>query len=242
MKRLLLVLALTVLASPGAAPAAGCSPIDCAPSQALLDGGNLLAVRAAGVDSIVRVLDLRTGMTRWHLPPGIQAGDTLVHQDAGLLTWYDAATGARVGDRVTQLRGVFQLVGTSQDGRRAVLTRTQARWTTFAIVSRSRPQRVITLRTDRWGFDALAGGRLFLLQYMQNGYEVRAYDLAASRLDPTPLKDAHEAALIAGSPWSRLSSPGGRYLFTPLHHRRRQRDGPRARPLVGNRTVHRPAG
>jgi hypothetical protein len=214
MKRLPLVLMLVVAAFPGAAPAAGCSPLDCAPSQASLDGGRLLAVRAGGVTGIVRVLDLGTGVTRWHLPPGVLAGDTLVHQDGSLLTWYDAATGMRVRDTVAQLRGVFQLVGTSQDGTRAVLARTQAKRTTFAVVSPGHPTQIVTLPTDRWGFDALAGERLFVLQYMQNGYEVRAYDLLRQQLEAKPLKDANEAALIAGSAWERLSSRDGRYLFT----------------------------
>ena len=65
-----------------------------------------------------------------------------------------------------------------------------------------------------WGFDALSGDKLYLLQYLRNGYKVRLYDLARNVLVATPLKDQDESALIAGTPWVRLSSTDGRYLFT----------------------------
>src|SRR5947208_16293758 len=111
-------------ALPGAASAAGCSPLNCAPSQLPLAGGRLLAVRAAGVDGNVRVLDLQSGRTRWWLPSGMFGGRLLVHADGSLVTWFDAATGARVASGVASLHGKFALVGASQDGRRAVLART----------------------------------------------------------------------------------------------------------------------
>lgn len=214
MKRLVVVAALAVLVAPGAAPASGCRPIDCAPSQVLLSGGNLLATRVAGIGGIVRVIDLRTGRTRAHLPPGMLEGGVLIHRDGKLLTWFDAATGARIGDAVFRQRGAFALVGASQDGRWAVLARTQAKRTTFALVSATSPARVLTLGSNRWEFDALSGGHLFLLQRFRSGYEVRLYDLVGGGLDPRPLKDARESALIGGTPWSRLLSGDGRYLFT----------------------------
>ena len=65
----LLIALVLATASPGAGRAAGCSPLDCAPSQIPLAGGKLLAVRARGIDGNIRVLDLQTGSTRWWLPP-----------------------------------------------------------------------------------------------------------------------------------------------------------------------------
>ena len=193
--------------------AAGCSPIDCAPGASSL-GHHLLGVRPAGLQGPVRVLDLQNGKTRWTLPAGVLTGTTLVHQDGTLLTWFNAATGARVADATVQLRGDFQLSGTSADGKLAVLVRTQKRQTTFAVVG-PRSARSVTLAGHfNWGFDALSGTRLYLLQYLQTGYEVRLYDLAQHRLFAQPLKDAHESALIQGSSWERLASPDGRYLFT----------------------------
>jgi hypothetical protein len=121
MKRLLLAGALAAVA---AVPAAACSPLNCAPSQFALSHG-LLAVRAGGIDANVRVLDLRDGRTRWWLPPGVLAGDVLIHQDGTLLTWLNAVSGTRLASAVTGLRGRYSLVGSSLDGRRAVLARTE---------------------------------------------------------------------------------------------------------------------
>src|SRR5205807_1265271 len=148
---------------------AGCSPLSCSPSQVPLSHGRLLAMRPDGVWGIVRVLDLRTGATRWRLPAGPLAGHLLVHQDGSLLTWFDVATGARVGDAMLQVRGSFSLVGSSQDGSRAVVARNQTRKTknaTFAIVS-PHGQRVVVLGGNDWGFDALSGDKLYLLQYLK---------------------------------------------------------------------------
>jgi hypothetical protein len=197
---------------PAAARAAACSPLSCAPSQFVLAHGTMLAVRGS-VDKPLRVIDLRTGRTRWRLPPGIVTGDTLVHQDGPLVTWLDAARGTRTGDATLRQKGAFSLVGTSQDARRAVLARTQSRSTTFAIVSRS-AQRTVTLRGRNWQFDALWGSHLVLIQTLRFGYEVRLYDLRTNTLQRRPLKDPNESALISGIPFERASSATGRFLYT----------------------------
>lgn len=212
MRRLALLPLLVVVALPGRAGAAACSPLSCSPSQFVLAHGTLLGVRGAP-DKPLRVIDLRTGRTKWWLPAGIVTGDTLVHQDGALLTWLNAARGTRVADAVVQRHGAFELVGTSQDGARAVLARTQSRSTTFAIVS-PHAQRVVKLGGKNWQFDALDGRNLFLIQELRNGYEVRLYDLATNRLQAQPLKDPNERALISGIPFARASSEDGRYLFT----------------------------
>jgi hypothetical protein len=172
----------------------------------------MLAVRGS-VDKPVRVIDLRTGKTRWRLPAGVVTRNTLVHQDGGLVTWYDLARGTRLRDATLQAKGSFTLVGTSQDAARAVLAHTQTRSTTFAIVSRS-SQRTVRLGGKNWQFDALNGPYLYLIQSLRFGYEVRLFDLRTNRLQKQPLKDPHESALISGIPFARASSPSGRYLFT----------------------------
>jgi hypothetical protein len=207
-----LLLCAGVLLLPGAARAAACSPLDCAPSQFTLAHGTMLAVRG-DADKPLRVIDLRTGRTAWRLPAGIVAGDVLVHLDGSLVTWFDAARGTRTGDAVLAQHGRYALVGASQDGSRAVLARTQHRSTTFAIVSRT-AQRTVKLGGSTWQFDALRGDKLFLIRELQNGYQVRLFDLGADTLDPTPLKSPGEPATIAGIPFERASSPNGRYLFT----------------------------
>ncbi len=213
MKRLVLGLAVVVLLLPGAARPVGCSPLACAPSQFVIAQGALLATRQQ-VGSAVRVIDLRSGTTRWRLPPGIVTDNQVVHQDGRLLTWFDAATGARVGSATLQQRASFSLVGTSQDASRAVLARTQTRSTTLAIVSRSRPEQIVKLVGNAWSFDALRGSKLFLIKSSSEGYQVRQYDLATHTLAAAALKDPGESATISGLPFARVASSDGRYVFT----------------------------
>ncbi|HZQ81206.1 MAG TPA: hypothetical protein VFB25_04440 [Gaiellaceae bacterium] len=208
-----LLAAASLLLLPGSLRAAACSPLDCAPSQFVLAHGTLLATRGS-VQSPLRVIDLRTGRTRWRLPPGIVQGQTLLHQDGKLVTWYDAATGARTGSAVDGQHAAFELVGASQRATRAVLARTQRLSTTFVVLAKTGTSRTITLPGKVWSFDALSGRFLYLIQVVPDGYEVRLYDLAANKLQPQPLKDPHEGALIEGAPFARASTPNGRYLFT----------------------------
>jgi hypothetical protein len=213
-KRNLLTLALgvAVLGLPGSAAGAACSPLNCAPSQFTLGHGALLGFRGS-VDKPLRVIDLQTGATRWYLPAGIVAGDRLVHQDGALVTWFNAADGKRVAYAVLAVHGTFALVGTSQDGEQAVLARTQARSTTFAIVSH-RASRIVKLGGNHWSFDALRGTKLFLIRTLGEGYQVRLVDLATNKLVTKTLRDPRESATIAGLPFARVPSPDGRYLFT----------------------------
>jgi DNA-binding beta-propeller fold protein YncE len=211
MKRLVLVGLLLAALVPAASRAGACSPLNCSPSQFALGNGSLLAMRST-VDKPVRVLDLRTGKTLWRLPAGIVSGRTLVHKDGSLLTWYDAVRGARVHDAVLQARGNFALVGASQDGRTAVVARTQGKSTTFAIVT-PKSERIVTLDGNKWRFDALNGDRLFLIHYLPKGYEIRVLHLRSGVLD-APLKDPNASSTIWGSPWSHVSSANGRFLYT----------------------------
>jgi len=103
-KRLLLIAVVLAALVPADARGGACSPLNCSPSQFTLAHGTLLGVRA-GVDRPVRVIDLRTGATRWRLPAGIVTGGTLVHQDGSLLTWYSLTTGARLRDALVQQHG-----------------------------------------------------------------------------------------------------------------------------------------
>ena len=217
MKRLALVLvaasAVITAALPGAAQGAACSPLNCAPSQfAIGQDGSLLGFRTA-IGKPVTVVDLETGKTRWVLPAGLAGGTLLVHQDGSTLVWYDTSRGTRLAT-VTLPDVEYSLAGVSQDGTRAVLTRTSPNGTTFLVASRH-AQRSFTLAGKQWSFDALRGDNLFLIKYLPlGGYQVRLVHVGAARLDPAPLKDPHESSTIWGSPFSRLSSAGGRYLFT----------------------------
>jgi hypothetical protein len=208
MKRLALVLVLAAAVLPASAPAAGCRPMDCAPSGVAL-GHGLFAVLPQGMTGNATVVDLRSGKPQWTLPGGALNGHMLVNQSGSYLTWHDAYTGRETGSAVAP----GYLAGSSQDGKRAVLTTTTRKRTTFTIVTPG-AKRSLVLRGQNWGFDALADGNLYLLQYLKNGYEVRRFDLAANKLVRQPLKDPHESGLIWGTPWTRVTSPDGRYVFT----------------------------
>jgi DNA-binding beta-propeller fold protein YncE len=211
MKRLVLIALLFAAVVPAASRAGACSPLNCSPSQFALGHGSLLGVRGAA-NKPVRVLDLRTGATLWRLPGGIVAGNTLIHKDGALLTWYDAVRGGRVHDAVLQVHGNFVLVGASQDGGTAVVARTQGKSTTFAIVT-PKSERIVKLGGNKWQFDALNGDRLFVVHYLPKGYEIRVLHLGSGVLDE-PLKDPNASSTIWGSPWSHVSSANGRFLYT----------------------------
>ena len=104
MKRLAFVLAAAAAVLPSAARAAACSPLTCAASQFPLAGGTMLGFRAS-VGRPVRVVDLRTGNTKWVLPSGVTGGNLLVHQKARTLVWYDASRGSRVGAVTLSAKG-----------------------------------------------------------------------------------------------------------------------------------------
>jgi hypothetical protein len=212
MKRFLLVLAAALLLLPGAAVGSACSPLNCAPSQFTLAHGTLLGFRAAAAKPVT-VVDLHTGKLKWVLPAGITGGNLLVHQDGARLVWFDAASGARLYD-VALPSVEYSLAGVSQNGTRAVALNVAGPRTSAAIVSRG-SSRTITLPGRQWQFDALRGDNLFLIRFLElGGYQVRLFHLGSGRLDAQPLKDPHESGTIWGSPFSRLASPDGRYLFT----------------------------
>jgi len=213
MKRLAFVLAAVAVVLPSAARAAACSPLNCAASQFSLANGTLLGFRTAA-DHPVTVVDLQTGKTKWVLPAGVTGGDLLVasSQDGLSLVWYDASTGSKL--RSVPLTRGGSLEGVSQNGTRAVVKRLTPGGTTFTVVSQNE-QRDIAVPGGQWGFDALRGDNLFLIRYLKaGGYQVRLAHVGSRRLAAAPLKDPHESGTIWGSPFSRLSSPDGRYLFT----------------------------
>ena len=209
MTRLLLVLAAaTLLLLPGAARAAACSPLNCAPSQFTLAHGTLIGYRASA-GAPVSVADLRTGEPMLTLPAGLVFGHVLVHQAGNRIEWYDATTGREIGSNAMPWK--IRLVGASQDGTRAVAFRSKR---SIAIASRG-AVRVVALAPGNWDFDALSGHDLYLIRYLATGgYQVRLLDLSHPDLGTRVVKDPHESGTIWGSPFSRLASPDGRYLFT----------------------------
>ncbi len=213
MKRYALVLMLVVAAAvPSAAEGAACSPLTCAASQFPLAQGTMLGFRTA-VNRPVTVVDLTTGKARWVLPAGIVGGDTLVHQHGNSFAWYDASHGTKRYDVALPDAG-YTLAGVSQSGSVAVGHRVRDGHTDFLIVSRTHT-RSLTVDGKLWAFDALRNDNLFLIRYLPTGgYQVVLAHPSTGHVDGEPLKDPHESGTIWGSPFSRLPSEDGRYLFT----------------------------
>jgi hypothetical protein len=205
--RKLFVICAAALVLPGAASGAACSPFNCAPSQFTLANGTMLGYRLQA-DKPVTIVDLRTGEARFTLPGGLTAGNVLVHQDGTQLQWYDMTT----GEQTATADGVDGDLGAvSQDGSHAVTINLRGVW----VVS-PESTRFVALPAGRWEVDALSGDNLFLIRYLGNtgGYQIRLLHVASGKLEAKPLKDPHESGTIWGMPYSRLSSPDGRYLFT----------------------------
>jgi hypothetical protein len=211
MTRLLLVLAaVTLLLLPGAASAAACSPLNCAPSQFTLSHGSLVAYRHSALGR-VSVADLRTGKQLFSVPGGFVGGNVLVHHEGNQLTWFDLRTGSVKAQ--TTLPWKFGFSGVSQDGSRAVGFRKVNGAQTIVIVS-PRSSRQVPLPSGNWDFDALRGNNLFLIEYLKNGYQVDYVDLSTDSPTAKLIKDPHESGTIWGSPFARVASADGRRLFT----------------------------
>jgi hypothetical protein len=208
MKRLLPVLAAAALLLPGAARSAACSPLNCGPSQLSLAHGTMLAYEASS-HAPVTVVDLRSGEDVATLPWGFVERNVLVHQQGRRIEWYDATTGRKTAQHA--LPWAVRLVGASQDGKRAVAFRSKS---SVAIVTPT-SWRQVPLPAGNWDFDALRGDNLFLIRYAASGgYQVRLVDLGNDSVPTRVVRDPHESGTIWGQPFSRLSSPDGRYVFT----------------------------
>jgi hypothetical protein len=198
------VLPLLALAA-GAAGSAGCTPADCGPGSTLVRAAGLLDYRPGGPAGPLLAYDLSRGKVRFRLPPGLLSADggTFLSSAAR----YDGRTG-RVSGAFSVPEG-WRLVAVAANGRHAVLQKSGPR-------SMLRVDgRTITLRGD-WRAEAVSndGRRLYLLEYLRNGYRVRWHDLAAGRLVPGSLRDKTEPALMDGVAWSQLGTPDGHRLLT----------------------------
>lgn len=116
--------------------------------------------------------------------------------------------------------------GLSGDGRTLVLIEPRVgfpRATTNLLVLDARTlayRAAIHLRGD-FSYDAVSpsGDRVFLIQYTSprdpTRYRVRAYDVAAGRLDPQGVVDPRKPSeQMRGNPLSRASSADGRFAYT----------------------------
>jgi len=212
MKRSLLFLVAAALLLPGAARSAACTPLNCAPSQFAVQGSTLIGYRSSALGRVT-IVDLRSGKKRFLVPGGYVDGHLLVHQAGRQLAWYDLRSGTRMA--TTTLPWQIRLAGASQDGTRAVGFRLTPDRETTVVVASAHTTRELVIPGRQWDFDALSGNNVFLIHYLTTGgYTIRLLDLATGKLAPQLVKDPRDSSPIWGSPFSRLSSADGRYLFT----------------------------
>jgi hypothetical protein len=156
-----------------------------------------------------------TGHRRFALPAGVASADgrRFFSSVGSNLRLYDGQSG-RLLD--SWRRPGWRVAGVSANGRVVALIRSSARTrrTRIALADgRGRALRQIVLH-GFFDVDGIAndGRRLFLIQYRQNGYLVRAYDVARRALAERPLTE--KGRPMQGTAWNAVASPEGRYLLT----------------------------
>jgi hypothetical protein len=223
MRRLVfaLVSAAAFVAAPVAYPCdcGGCPPSSCGTSASTPPGSGLLLVRPYGRLGPLQAYDVDTGRLRFSLPPGTVSADgrrffsPLRLNGRSLVRVYDAHSGKLLH---AWRQGRWAVSGASANGRIVALTRStpRAQVTRLALVgARGHLLRRIALR-GLFDVDGVAndGRRVFLIQYKQNGYLVREYDVARRALAERPLTE--KGLPMQGTAWDAVASPDGRFLLT----------------------------
>lgn len=220
MRNLLPLLILALVGSSGAA-AGGCPPSSCGTASVAVPGSPVLHVRAAGSRGPLVAYDLATGRRSFSLAPGLLSADgrtyVAVRSREGVTTLarFDARTGAARG--TSRLQGARQPSALSANGRWLALVRNLRKPSRTRIdVVDTRKGRVAHSLTLAGTIEpeavANSGNRMFVVQYLRNGYVVRGVDLATGRL--TTLRAKGDPSLMGGTAWSSVASPDGRWLFT----------------------------
>jgi Tol biopolymer transport system component len=215
--------AVAVVPSAQACDCGGCPPTSCGTSSSASPGGNLLFLRGFGQRGPLTAIDTGSGRQRFALPPGIVSADGRVFVSAvqrahrfTVVRTYDGRTGRPLRAR-TYRGGGWTLASVSANGRYIALLDSfrRGRPVRIAIVG-ARLGRVLHAITLRGSYDVDAvsndGRRLFLIQYLRNGYLVRFYDVARQSLAARVLTEKGEP--MQGLAWDAVASPDGRYLFT----------------------------
>jgi hypothetical protein len=220
MKRLSLLLLLSLLPGPAAALAGGC-PLPCSGQTASPPGSKLLYVQPDGARGELLAFSTATRQAVFGLPPGMAAADGRTYFTASrgrngtLLRRWNVAKALERG-RWT-ISGSWRLEGVSPNGRWAALVAHNGRFSRVLVFDAHRGRAAHVLRL--WGnFEVETisrdGERLFLIEHLNGrAYNVRQYDLSREKLVADPLRSAG-VKIMAGYAWSGVASPDGRWLLT----------------------------
>jgi hypothetical protein len=150
----------------------------------------------------------------YELPGGLHAADgrTYFAVEDGKLLRFSAQTG-RV-TRTYPARGGWELSAVSSTGDFVALQRPGTR--ILVVDTRRGQRRTLTIRGNfRVETVSTAGDFLFLQQnFVDGGYAVRGYDLAAGKLLPGSLGRKGETVQMQGLAGQVVASPDGRWLLT----------------------------
>jgi hypothetical protein len=223
MRRLLfaLVSAAAFVAAPVAYPCdcGGCPPSSCGTSATAPPGSGLLLLRPSGRLGPLEAYDVDSGRHRFSLPAGAVSADgrrlfsSVRAHGSTTFRAYDARSG-RLLHAWRQAR--WYVAGASANGRLVALIHPspRSRLTRIALAdARGRVVRRIALH-GLFDVDGIAndGRRLFLIEYRQAGYLVRAYDVERRQLAQRPLTE--KGLPMQGTAWNAVASPDGRFLLT----------------------------
>ncbi len=175
-------------------------------------------VEATAPERLVRQSPLAAALVEapraYELPGGIHAADgrTYFAVENGKLLRVSART-----ERVTRtypLHGEWELTGVSSNGDWVALQQPGTR--ILVVDARGGRTREVTIRGDfRVETVSTAGDFLFLQQnFVDGGYAVRGYDLAAGQLLPGSLGRKGETVQMQGLAGQVVASPDGRWLLT----------------------------
>jgi hypothetical protein len=218
---LLSLAAVAIVPSAEACDCGGCPPSSCGTSSSAPRGSGLLFLRSFGQRGPLTAIDISNGHSRFSLPPGIASANGRLYISAvrhahGSTTVraYDARSGRALRSGAYR-GGGWTVAGVAANGRYIVLLDSKGGATKLEIVGAhlGAALRTISLRGS-FDVDAVAndGQRLFLIQYVRNGYLVRLYDVRQQALAVRPLTE--KGAPMEGLAWDAVASSDGRYLLT----------------------------
>jgi hypothetical protein len=182
-----------------------------------------MIVRPGGQAGPLVVYDLVARKRQVALPSGLVSADgrrffsTRLERRSTIVTRSLLPSG-RTAAR-TVLAGRYVLQGVSASAGRIVLARVGGpRGSTTLLVLDGRRWSVRHRQTLRGAYQVETfspdGGRLFLVHWRANGYDLQTLDLATRRLRPTPLSADEDGEKMAGTAWAAVASRDGRWLLT----------------------------